>query len=88
MKAVVCKQYGPPESLVIEERPSPQAGPGQVVISVKAANVSFPDTLVIQNKYQTKQELPFIPGSEVAGVVITDVASYAVNGSLKMSSKQ
>ena len=71
MKAVVCKAWGPPESLVIEERPSLQAGPGTVVISVKAANVSFPDTLVIQNKYQTKQELPFIPGSEVAGVVKT-----------------
>ena len=69
MKAVVCKAWGPPESLVIEERPSPQAGPGTVVISVRAANVSFPDTLVIQNKYQTKQELPFVPGSEVAGVV-------------------
>jgi NADPH2:quinone reductase len=69
MKAVVCKAFGPPESLVIEERPSPQAGPGQVVIGVRAANVSFPDTLVIQNRYQTKQELPFIPGSEVAGIV-------------------
>ncbi len=69
MKAVVCKAWGPPESLIIEDRPSPQAGPGQVVMSVKAANVKFSDTLIIQNKYQTKPELPFIPGSEVAGVI-------------------
>ena len=69
MKAVVCKAWGPPESLVIEERVSPQPGPGAVLVSVKAANVSFPDTLIIQNKYQTKPELPFVPGSEVAGVV-------------------
>ena len=69
MKAVVCKAWGPPESLVIEERASPQPGPGTVLVSVKAANVSFPDTLIIQNKYQTKPELPFVPGSEVAGVV-------------------
>ena len=69
MKAVVCKAWGPPESLVIEERASPQPGAGAVLVSVKAANVSFPDTLIIQNKYQTKPELPFIPGSEVAGIV-------------------
>jgi len=69
MKAVVCKAWGPPESLVIEDRPPLEAGPGTVVIGVKAANVSFPDTLIIQNKYQTKPELPFIPGSEVAGII-------------------
>ena len=69
MKAVVCKAWGPPESLVIEDRPSLVAGPGQVVMSVKAANVKFSDTLIIQNKYQTKPELPFIPGSEVSGVL-------------------
>src|SRR5687767_1857774 len=69
MKAVVCKAWGPPESLVIEDRPSLEAAPGKVVVSVKAANVKFSDTLVIQNKYQTKPELPFIPGGEIAGVV-------------------
>ena len=71
MKAVVCRDWGPPESLVIEERPPLEAGRGQVVVSVKAANVKFADTLIIQNKYQTKPELPFIPGGEVAGVVKT-----------------
>jgi NADPH2:quinone reductase len=69
MKAVLCKQYGPPESLVIEELASPQPGPGEVVVSVKAASVNFPDVLIIQNKYQFKPPLPFSPGSELAGVV-------------------
>ena len=69
MKAVVCKQYGPPESLVYEDLPSPKPGAGEVVISVKAASVNFPDVLIIQNKYQFKPPLPFSPGSELAGVV-------------------
>jgi NADPH2:quinone reductase len=69
MKAVLCKQYGPPDSLVLEELPSPHAGPGEVVVSVKAASLNFPDVLIIQNKYQFKPPLPFSPGSELAGVV-------------------
>jgi NADPH2:quinone reductase len=69
MKAVLCKQYGPPESLVIEEVPSPVPGPGEVVVTVKAASLNFPDVLIIQNKYQVKPPLPFSPGSEMAGVV-------------------
>ena len=69
MKAVVCKQYGPPESLTVEELPSPTAAAGEVVVSVKAASVNFPDFLIIQNKYQFKPPLPFSPGSELAGVV-------------------
>src|SRR4051812_37284652 len=69
MKAVVCKQYGPPESLVLEDLASPTPAAGEVVISVKAASVNFPDVLIIQNKYQFKPPLPFSPGSELAGVV-------------------
>src|SRR5579859_2377892 len=69
MKAVLCKAYGPPESLVIEEVESLKPGPGQVVIDVKACGVNFPDTLIIEGKYQFKPELPFSPGGEVAGVV-------------------
>ena len=69
MKAILCKQFGPPESLVFEEVPSPRPGPGEVVVSVKAASVNFPDVLIIQNKYQFKPPLPFSPGSELAGVV-------------------
>jgi NADPH2:quinone reductase len=69
MKAVLCKAFGPPESLVVEDVPSPTPGPGEVVMSVKAASVNFPDVLIIQNKYQVKPPLPFSPGSELAGVV-------------------
>ena len=69
MKAVVCKAFGPPESLVIEEVESLKPGKGQVVIRVKACGVNFPDTLIIQGKYQSKPPFPFIPGSEVAGIV-------------------
>jgi NADPH2:quinone reductase len=69
MKAVLCKAYGPPESLVVEEVASPTPGPGEAVISVKAASVNFPDVLIIENKYQVKPPLPFSPGSELAGIV-------------------
>ena len=69
MKAILCKQFGPPDSLVFEEVASPRVGPGEVLVSVKAASVNFPDVLIIQNKYQFKPPLPFSPGSELAGVV-------------------
>jgi NADPH2:quinone reductase len=69
VKAILCRAYGPPESLVVADVPSPVAGPGEAVVSVKAASLNFPDVLIIQNKYQFKAPLPFSPGSELAGVV-------------------
>ena len=69
MRAVVCRELGPPEKLVIEDRPPLEAGPGQVVIDVHACGVNFVDTLFIQGLYQIKPEPPFVPGGEVAGVV-------------------
>ncbi len=69
MRAVLCKNWGSPETLVVEDLPSPKPGNGQILVSVKASGVNFPDVLVIQNKYQFKPELPFSPGSEIAGVV-------------------
>lgn len=69
MKAVLCKAFGPPDTLVYEDVPSPVAGKGEVVVSVKAASVNFPDVLIIENKYQMKPPLPFSPGSELAGVI-------------------
>ena len=69
MKTMLCKQYGPPESLVLEDVESPKAGPGQVVVEVKACGVNFPDVLIIENKYQFKPKLPFAPGGEISGVV-------------------
>ncbi len=70
MRAVLCKELGPPESLVVEEVPSPEVGPKQVLIKVGGCGVNFPDTLIIQGKYQIKPELPFSPGGEVAGEII------------------
>ncbi|HEU0003120.1 MAG TPA: NADPH:quinone oxidoreductase family protein, partial [Ktedonobacteraceae bacterium] len=69
MKAVLCKAYGMPETLVIEEVAELKAGKGQVVVEVKACGVNFPDTLIIQGKYQFKPAMPFSPGSEVAGII-------------------
>lgn len=69
MKAVLCRQFGPPESLVLDDIPWPQAAKGKVVIEVKACGVNFPDTLIIEGKYQFKPPFPFSPGGEVAGVV-------------------
>jgi NADPH2:quinone reductase len=69
MRAVLCKEYGPPESLTVEEVDDPKAGDGQVVVDVEACAVNFPDVLLIQNLYQFKPPLPFSPGAEVAGVV-------------------
>jgi NADPH:quinone reductase len=69
LKAVLCKQLGLPDTLVVEDVPALKAGPGEAVVSVKAAGVNFPDVLIIQGKYQFKAELPFSPGGEVAGVI-------------------
>jgi len=69
MKAVLCKQYGLPDSLVVEDVPSLVPAAGQVVVSMKAAGVNFPDALIIQGKYQNKPAMPFSPGTELAGVV-------------------
>ncbi len=69
MRAVVCRAYGAPRDLVIEEKPSPRPAAGEVLVSVKAAGVNFPDVLMIQNKYQHRQTPPFSPGYEIAGVV-------------------
>jgi NADPH2:quinone reductase len=69
MKALLCRQYGPPESLTFEDTAEPVAGPGEVVVSMRAASVNFPDVLIIQGRYQFKPPFPFSPGSEAAGVV-------------------
>ena len=67
MKALLCKTWGGPETLVLEELPSPRPAAGEVVIDVKAAGVNFPDVLIIQNKYQLKPPLPFAPGGRARG---------------------
>src|SRR5260370_1360899 len=67
MKAILCKQYGPPDSLVFEDLPSPTPGRGEVVVSVNAASINFPDVLIIENKYPLNPPLPFSPRSELPG---------------------
>jgi NADPH2:quinone reductase len=70
MRAVLCKEFGPPEKLVFEENlPSPKPSEGEAVIAVHAASVNFPDILMIQNKYQFQPPMPFSPGSELSGIV-------------------
>jgi NADPH:quinone reductase len=69
MRAVLCKEVGSIENLVVEEVAELHATKGKVVVSVKACGVNFPDILVTEGKYQFKPPLPFSPGGEVAGVV-------------------
>jgi NADPH:quinone reductase len=69
MKALLCKSFGPPESLVVDEVPDLIPGDNDAIVRVHAAGVNFPDVLIIQNKYQFKPELPFSAGGECSGVV-------------------
>ncbi len=70
MRAILCKEYGPAEKLVIEDVASPQAKGTGVKVRVRAAGLNFPDTLIIEGKYQIKPPMPFSPGGEMAGEVI------------------
>ena len=69
MKAIICSQWCEPEDLVLGDLPDPVAGPGEVVIAIKAAALNFFDILMIQGKYQTKPPFPFSPAAEISGVV-------------------
>lgn len=69
MRAILSKTMGGPDALVFDEMDDPTPGKGQVVIEVKAVGINFPDTLIIEDKYQFKPPRPFAPGGEIAGVV-------------------
>jgi NADPH2:quinone reductase len=69
MKALLCRAFGSLDDLTVEDVPAPVAGPGQVLIDVKAASVNFPDALMVQGKYQFKPALPFAAGGELSGIV-------------------
>jgi NADPH2:quinone reductase len=69
MKALISRQPGGPETLVLQDMPDPVPGPGQVRVAVRACGVNYPDLLIIQDLYQIKPPRPFAPGSEVGGVV-------------------
>ncbi|HXK22815.1 MAG TPA: NADPH:quinone oxidoreductase family protein [Myxococcota bacterium] len=81
MRAAVCREYGPPEVVRVEDFPSPPLHPGHARIRVEAAAVNFPDVLLIANQYQMSVPPPFVPGSEFAGVVVEvpgDVANVKI----------
>ncbi len=69
MKALLCKHYGTPDDLAIEDIAEPAAGPGEAVVRVEAAALNFFDTLIIAGKYQTKPAMPFSPAAEFAGTI-------------------
>ena len=69
MRVVVCKELGPLDNVVVEERATPVPGPGHVVVDVRAAGVNYVDGLICQGRYQMKPAVPYVPGGEIAGVV-------------------
>ena len=69
MRALECQTLGPPESLVLVDKPDPEPGPGEIRVRVAAAGLNFFDTLIVQGRYQVKPALPFSPGGEFVGVV-------------------
>lgn len=69
MQGWFCETSSGPEGLVWRERPTPEPGPAEVRVAIRAASLNFPDLLIVQGKYQAKPALPFVPGSEYAGVV-------------------
>ncbi|MDX1517317.1 MAG: NADPH:quinone oxidoreductase family protein [Woeseiaceae bacterium] len=69
MRALVCNEYGPPESLVIEEWDDPSPADGEIVVDVAAAGINFPDVLSIAGKYQVRTPPPFVAGNEASGTV-------------------
>lgn len=70
MKALLCEQHGPPSRLRIVDLPDPVPGPGEALVAVEAVALNFFDTLIIEDRYQIKPELPFSPGGEMCGTVI------------------
>lgn len=81
MRAAVCHAYGPPEGVALEEVAPAPVGAGQVRVAIHAASVNYPDVLIVADRYQLSVPPPFVPGSELAGVVVEvgpDVAALAV----------
>ena len=77
MRAAICREYGPPEVVRVEELPAPALGPGQVRVGVRAAAVGYPDVLLVAGMSPVRLPVPFIPGTEYAGIV-TEVARDVV----------
>ncbi len=69
MRAMLCKEWGDPSTLALEEAESPSPSTGEVRVMVRAAGVNFADNLMIAGQYQFKPPFPFSPGFEVSGVI-------------------
>ena len=69
MRALLSREPGGPEALLLEEVPDPVPGPGELLVRVRACSINYPDVLIIEDKYQLKPPRPFAPGSEIAGEV-------------------
>lgn len=69
MKALLSHEPGGPETLRLDDVPEPMAGPGELLVRVRACAINFPDTLILEDKYQLKPPRPFAPGGEIAGEV-------------------
>src|SRR3974377_997121 len=78
MRAVICKEWGGPEKLTVEDVPAPAMRPGAVRVAVHAAGINYADLLLVSGQYQEKPPLPFTPGSE-AGGVITEIGDGVSN---------
>jgi NADPH:quinone reductase len=81
VRAALCRTYGGPEVVVVEDVPVPEVGAGQVRVRISVAALNFPDVLVVANQYQMQAPTPFIPGSEFAGAVVEvgdGVSGFAV----------
>jgi NADPH2:quinone reductase len=80
MKAIVCRAFGPPEGLRLEEWPAPAPAAGEIAVAARAIGINYPDLLVVEGRYQSLPKLPFVPGKELAGVVTAvgpDVTAFA-----------
>jgi NADPH:quinone reductase len=76
VRAAVCRRYGPPEEIVVEDVPAPGLDPGFLRVRIAAAAVNYPDVLLMANRYQVSVPTPFVPGSEFAGVVSSGAGRY------------
>lgn len=88
MLAALCRAYGDPSTVTVEQWPVPEVGPGQVRVAVRAAAVNFPDVLLVADRYQLHVPVPFVPGSELAGSVVEvagDVTGVAVGDRVSAS---
>ena len=74
MKAVVCTELGPPEKLEIQEIELGEINDDQILVTVEAAGINFPDALLVQGKYQVLLDPPFIPGNEICLLYTSDAA--------------